>query len=236
MNILVDVGNTSIKWQFRQDQKVVGNEVGDLNSLEAQLALRDDLSTATAAVSCVRDEVFARELQTLFTAAGCTSVHFVSSVAEFAGLKNAYSVPDALGVDRWLALLATRARGHTTSVVIDAGTACTIDVMFQGSHVGGYILPGVCLARESLIANTDKIRFDDSVQASLMPGTTTAACVSSGAWLMTYGAVHEIVRRFPEAAVFLTGGSARELMALGVEGEWVADLVFEGLDFWINGA
>ncbi|MDA9681361.1 hypothetical protein N9U03_00275, partial [bacterium] len=70
MNILVDVGNTTIKWQFRQDQKVVGNEVGDLNSLEAQLALRDDLSTATAAVSCVRDEVFARELQTLFTAAG----------------------------------------------------------------------------------------------------------------------------------------------------------------------
>jgi predicted rRNA methylase YqxC with S4 and FtsJ domains len=40
MNILVDVGNTSIKWQFRQDQQVVGTEVGDLNSLEAQLALR----------------------------------------------------------------------------------------------------------------------------------------------------------------------------------------------------
>jgi hypothetical protein len=53
---------------------------------------------------------------------------------------------------------------------------------------------------------------------------------------MTYGAVHEIIRRFPEAAVFLTGGSARELMALGVEGEWVTDLVFEGLDFWLNGA
>ena len=236
MNILVDVGNTSMKWQFREGQQVIRTEVGSLSTLEAQLAQRDDLSTATAAVSCVRDQAFERELQTLFTEAGCTSVHFVCSVAEFAGLKNAYSVPDALGVDRWLALLATRARGHTMSVVIDAGTACTIDVMSQGSHVGGYILPGVCLARESLIANTDKIRFDDVTQTSLTPGTTTAACVSSGAWLMTFGAVNEIIRRFPEAAVFLTGGSAEELVALGVEGEWVTDLVFEGLDFWLNGA
>jgi hypothetical protein len=37
MNILVDVGNTSIKWQFRQDQKVVGTEVGDLNSSRRSL-------------------------------------------------------------------------------------------------------------------------------------------------------------------------------------------------------
>jgi len=45
-----------------------------------------------------------------------------------------------------------------------------------------------------------------------------------------------VIDRFPDSKVYLTGGSAKELGALGVRGERVDGLVFDGLDFWLNGA
>jgi len=60
-----------------------------------------------------------------------------------------------LGVDRWLGLLACRARGLYPAVVVDAGTATTIDLLdSEGVHQGGYILPGLDMMRSALLAGT----------------------------------------------------------------------------------
>ena len=42
--------------------------------------------------------------------------------------------------------------------------------------------------------------------------------------------------RYPHCPLFLAGGAAPTLIDLGVEGELVTDLVFDGLYFWLNGA
>lgn len=236
MRILVDVGNTSVKWQLRSDGVVVDGASGDLGALGSWLASLEQGGDYTAAVSCVRGDNCMSELRSMFRSATLIEPHFATSTSEFHGVTNAYASPEMLGVDRWLAILAVIARGEDSAIIIDAGTACTIDVLENGHHIGGYIFPGVALARDALIANTDRIRFSEHVAISTAPGASTAECVQSGVWLTLYAATREIIARAPSARVFITGGSAGELAALGVEGDCVQGLVFDGLDFWLNGS
>jgi len=188
------------------------------------------------AVSCVRDDGFARALNDSLMKAGCEGIAFATSASQFAGVTNAYSDPSSLGVDRWLAILALKSFGHESGIAVDVGTACTIDVLENNRHMGGFILPGPKLACDALVANTDKIRFVSEPAAALSPGTDTGGCVVAGAWLTIAGAIREISAQYPQAPLYITGGAGPTLSDLGVEGRLATDLVFDGLDFWLNGA
>ena len=236
MTILIDVGNTAVKWQLREIEQTTGAGRGDVSQLMLWLDSLEALPSQQVAVSCVRDDDFAGELHDALVQLGCANVVFAETSATHADVKNAYSNPSALGVDRWLAVLALKSRGHESGIVVDVGTACTIDVLENNRHVGGFILPGPKLACEALVANTDKIRYSTEPPADLEPGSDTGACVVAGAWLTIVGAVREIATRYPSCPIFLAGGAAPTLIDLGVEGELVTDLVFDGLYFWLNGA
>lgn len=236
MTILIDVGNTAIKWQLRESDQTTDTGRGDVSQLMVWLESLGNLPSQQVAVSCVRDDEFAGELHDALVQLGCSSAIFVKSSATYAGITNAYANPSSLGVDRWLAVLALKSRGHERGIVVDIGTACTIDVLEKNRHVGGFILPGPKLACDTLVSNTDKIRYSTEPPAALKPGTNTGACVVSGAWLTIVGAVKEIALRYPHCPVFLAGGAAPTLLHLGVDGELVTDLVFDGLYFWLNGA
>ena len=232
MRILVDAGNTSIKWQLRDGGEAVADGQGDLSALRDWVAALDDSEQYAVAVSCVKNDTYAHEIESL----GSATLHFAKSSATFAGVRNAYDEPQSLGVDRWLALLAVKARGQNSAVIIDVGTACTIDVLENGQHLGGYIFPGMALARNALVANTDRIRFSKDPEPSTSLGTDTAGCVLSGIWLTLLASCQTVIDRFPNATVYLTGGSAPELVVLGLDAQRVDGLVFDGLDFWLNGA
>lgn len=236
VTILIDIGNTAIKWQLRESGQVTHRGSGELSELTRWLESLECLSRQQVAVSCVKDDSFVRELQEALAQLGCDNAVFAKSAAVHADVKNAYANPSALGVDRWLAVLALKSLGQERGIVVDVGTACTIDVLENGHHVGGFILPGPKLACDALVANTDKIRYSSEPPAALEPGTDTGSCVVSGAWLTIVGAVKEISLRYPQCPVFLSGGAAPTLIDLGVEGQLVADLVFDGLYFWLNGA
>jgi type III pantothenate kinase len=235
MRILVDAGNTSTKWQLRSSSDAVAGGQGDLRALRDWVAVLDDSKQYAVAVSCVKDDSYAHEIGRAFESLSSTTLHFVKSSATFAGVRNAYDEPQRLGVDRWLALLAIKARGENSAVIIDVGTACTIDVLENGQHLGGYIFPGMALARDAMVANTDKIRFSEQPEPSTSLGTNTASCVLSGVWLTLLASCQSVIDRFPNATVYLTGGSAPELVALGLDAQRVDGLVFDGLDFWLKG-
>ena len=236
MTILIDIGNTAIKWQLRESKQISDAGRGDVCQLMLWLDSLGSLLSQQVAVSCVRDDDFAGELHDALIQLGCSSVVFAESSAKHAGVTNAYANPILLGVDRWLAVLGLKSLGHESGIVVDVGTACTIDVLEKNRHVGGFILPGPRLACDALIANTDKIRYSTEPPATLEPGSDTGECVVSGAWLTIVGAAKEIARQYPHCPLFLAGGEAATLIDLGVDGELVTDLVFDGLYFWLNGA
>ena len=124
--------------------------------------------------------------------------------------------------------------------VIDAGTACTIDFVSNGEHQGGYILPGLSLARSSLTLGTARIGgvADRLYSAKLEPGRNTQLAVEHGIRMGLVSMCERVLRNIssPIDSVVVTGG----------DGEWLAghlpdhvivqpNLVFLGIHRFFRG-
>jgi len=232
--LLVDIGNSQIKWL-----QVHGSEVGTWGSQKSCARSGDALmASLTSAgvlpqelvISSVADEDFNAKLAATFSTRGWPTPQFAASQSQQFGLTNSYSDPTRMGVDRWLAMLAAWCKTHNALIVVDAGTAVTIDVVgVNGMHMGGYILPGVGLMEAALTRDTQRVRFSDSAERSLLPGQSTAQCVTSGVWLAAHSAVQAVLSRYPDYPVFITGGDGWALMQMDIVAQWCPHLVLEGL-------
>lgn len=148
----------------------------------------------------------------------------------------AYAQPNQLGIDRWLAMLgASLLYPNKASLVIDAGTATTIDAISnQGQHLGGWILPGIEMLYSSLVNNTQKIIANKNDQASLALGKNTSECVNNGTWAVTLGAIElqhkKMQKQYAEVEIILTGGNRHEIASqLDAEHHIIDDLIFIGM-------
>lgn len=247
MILLVDAGNTRIKW--------AGLENGALQSGAALLRRggADDIEVLSASwggmsaparvlVASVAGPGF-RGLLTAWSRR-CWGVEpeFICSQPEGFGVTNAYPDPRRLGVDRWLALIAAH-RAHTGPVcVIDCGTALTIDAVAEdGVHLGGLIMPGLGLMRRSLLDNTADIRAAAlegvSPQGKALLANDTHGAVMGGTLYAAVAAIERIMRDLGEQiegrlTCLLTGGDSDAILPLlstNFELHHEPDLVLQGL-------
>ncbi|MEP7221974.1 MAG: type III pantothenate kinase [Novosphingobium sp.] len=66
--------------------------------------------------------------------------------------------PNSLGADRAVNAIAAHARYPGDLIIVDFGTATTIDVIdFHGAYKGGVIAPGINLSLDALVGNTAKL-------------------------------------------------------------------------------
>ncbi|MDX1705943.1 type III pantothenate kinase [Pseudidiomarina sp.] len=88
-------------------------------------------------------------------------IHDIHSQANAFGVTNAYSTPGDLGVDRWLAIIGAFNEQPKPTLIIDAGTAITVDwVDGEGNHLGGWISPGVDLMQDSVVQRAPRVFSD----------------------------------------------------------------------------
>lgn len=111
--------------------------------------------------------------------------------------------PDELGVDRWLQMLG--AVNGNKLCVVGCGTALTIDLIDQKTHLGGYIFPNVYLQRQALYSGTQQIAVNTGSFHSTDLGKNTTDAVNQGILLSVVGAVNEITRRYLDYQLILTG-------------------------------
>ncbi|MDF1765019.1 MAG: type III pantothenate kinase [Gammaproteobacteria bacterium] len=243
MIIEIDAGNTRLKWRRRERGGVVSAAaIADSVAAIAE-ALAGDAAQGVDAVriaSVRAPEALQGLIVECEAAFGCSAT--VAKVARHcAGLTIQYADPARLGVDRWLAMLAARARGAGAWLVVDCGTALTVDrIADDGCHEGGFIVPGLELMRASLEAST-RIRLDSAYSSrELALGHSTDAAVYHG----TLAAAVALIRQewaglhanSPQARLALTGGGASELLPqLPSEVELLPDLVLDGLAVAIDG-
>lgn len=161
---------------------------------------------------------------------------FAQVAAAQAGVTNSYPNPSQMGVDRWLGLLAAHARVAGAAVIVDAGTAITVDALSaDGMHAGGYIMPGLGLLASALQAGTQEVHFDDASKAALEPGVGTVQSVAHGLRLMAVAAivraVEESVRVVGDDAIVLLCGGDVAIMQCHLPVTWrhEPDLVLDGL-------
>lgn len=144
-------------------------------------------------------------------------------------IEHSYLDPAKLGIDRLLAMEAAFSDEQSSLVVIDCGSAITIDVVTdQGVHQGGYIVPGYRLQLESLLSGT-ALLFEE-VQPKTCLGLNTAECIQNGTLRMVESFCKSIINEYNPDSVILTGGDLKgSLSALKNLGRVDDGLVFKGL-------
>lgn len=241
MILELDCGNSRIKWRVVcADGRVLfaGASLGNFELLEVLQGL-SGLSLRRCRLVSVRSELAVSELVALIRKEFSIVCLVAGSQGSCGGVVNGYSDPARLGVDRWLAILAAYSRaGGDACLVIDAGTAVTVDlVKAGGEHLGGYICPGVRLMIDQLVLNTNgiaQLRAGMSALGELSPGRCTDDAVAHGVRLMLKSYIESQLQLAQRAlggdyAVFITGGDADLIGPLSAQALIVPDLVFIGL-------
>ena len=155
MLLVIDIGNTRTKWALADDSgKLSPTEIClNANILKANFPVD---KAEFAVIANVAGDASAQQIAPLLQP---LELHFIAASAQACGVKNNYQ--NTLGADRWAALVAAWQHTKHATVVVNAGTAITIDCIGKdGSFLGGTIMPGLRLMHESLSKNTALLSVD----------------------------------------------------------------------------
>ncbi len=237
MILELDAGNSRIKWrQISHHSLALINEGFALEFADLQRIPELQHPLKMVRLCSVRGREVNTRLKDWVRASYRLDLRLAEVTQSCAGVTNQYKDVSRLGIDRWLAMLAAYKRAGGACVVVDAGTAFTIDVLDeQGLHLGGYILPGLNLMHSSLESNTAIRLTPDYIGRPQSLGHSTDQAVFNGtltSLLATITQLMEVIDSEQAATkLYLAGGDAELLHSqLSREGsEVVPGLVFEGL-------
>lgn len=240
MHLLIDVGNTRIKWVFITDEfnhqvKIHSGSIQDLSLFICSI----EICTTKVLLAAVNQTT---ELTKLLMSSGFKSVSIAYSQANQQGIENSYQQPERMGVDRWLAMIAAHNGGFFTDtgcgkIVVDAGSAMTVDVLNEkGLHLGGYIVPGLAMAQAALFSNAEQVnRYVEPSQLAALNsnnaelGKNTVQCVEYGVVSQLIALIKSVVSQYPDYKLIVTGGDG-ELLAGFLDDCMVdSNLVLKGL-------
>lgn len=228
MLLTIDAGNTRTKWAvFNELGKISKHDVclnSEIDSADLSPVL---LGYKRAVISNVAGEQHAIHL------AGKLSpyhlpVHWVKAAPQACHVINRYTKPETLGSDRWATLIATWNIKHAPCVVVNAGTAVTIDALnsceinheLHGEFIGGLILPGLDLMQQSLGLATAQLPKADAAQVPVATkledifAKNTADVIYNGALHAIVGAIRQMVEALMQHSqqvpyIIISGGNAQ---------------------------
>ena len=252
MLLTVDVGNTTIQCglfegeklalQFRRstNSKLSSDELGlffrdvlALNNFDYKAVERIACCSVVPAINhslsnCFRKYFFK---EALFIQAGIKT-----------GLKIKYANPREIGADRIAGAIgavhaAASSGGAKNLIVVDMGTATTVDVITKNNeYLGGAILPGASMSVHALSEGTAQLPSVEVVQPKNVCGSSTIEAIQSGVFYGQAGAIRELVSKMEEkvfggerAFVIGTGGFSRSFESAGLFDLVLPDFVLQGL-------
>ncbi|WP_299434694.1 type III pantothenate kinase [uncultured Aquimarina sp.] len=214
MNLVIDVGNTSIKIGVFEGDSIVHKETMEpesflevIKKIHHDYPLIDQALLSSVASIKEKDVSFVKDLFRTMILDHTIHMPF----------KNLYATPTTLGVDR-LALVAAAIHQFPRKdvLIIDAGTCITYDFKNkQGEYLGGAIAPGLRLRYTSLNNFTSKLPLLDLESPKNHIGDTTNQAIHSGVvngvLYEIKGTIDEYCNTYPDLTVILTGGDAHFL-------------------------
>jgi len=213
MDWVLDAGNTTLRWAAVHAGHIVwqaalpASECPRLTAVWARARPPGRLLVSAVGSADVRLGITAAARENWGV-----EPDFLQSPAAGWGVRNGYWEPAELGIDRFSALVAATRRAPAGALVVDVGTAVTMDVLIAGEHRGGYILPGLELMTDALTRGTAKVAQARPDPAE-GPGCDTDTGVGRGIAHAVIGAVTEVRAHLAGQGLsgvpcILTGGGA----------------------------
>ena len=237
MILAIDAGNSRVKWGWHDGSGWTSVATVSLIEFAASSDHVNPFSVTHAnperiVISNVAGEG-AHHLLVNWTSIFDAEPLWLRAEAERGGVRNCYERPDQLGPDRWAALIAARAVHNGPSLVVNAGTATTVDMLTaDGTFVGGCILPGVELMRFVLHEHTGRLPIQEGGHRDAPRNTLDA--IETGCRHAQAGAVERMYRVFRELELnplcIVSGGAGRVLVdQISMPRRYIENLVLDGL-------
>jgi len=248
--LLIDNGNTRTKFavynkgELRHDVKVVNADlavtIDQTWVKDIKLALGTDTKVFGCSVGTAADRLIISER----LAQSGLVVEWLKTSAEAGGVTNGYNdCWQQLGADRWFALVGYYQLKQENALIIDAGTALTIDwLVSDGRHLGGWIVPGRRLMQQSLHSGTANLNALLSESCYREPAVNTQQGMSFGVHYALVGAISQAIKASEHIfnqqpfSIIVTGGDGERLVKSlqaveSINYTRIDDLVFKGLAF-----
>lgn len=234
MNLILDIGNSSIKIGIFQSEaliKTLKSHKDDLYQMVQQITNQFDPINRVliSSVSHYDSDIF-NQLPDY------CKIQRLDYSFKFP-FENLYKTPKTLGLDRLaLASGAAKQYPHNNVLIIDAGTCMTFDFIDAKSrYYGGAISPGLTMRYKALHHQTAKLPLLNPSSPISMIGDTTESSIHTG---VVSGMIHEIEgtvaayrSKFSDLTVVLTGGDGDFLFKqLKISIFAVSNLLLEGLN------
>ncbi|MBI3729139.1 MAG: type III pantothenate kinase [Burkholderiales bacterium] len=257
MQLLIDAGNTKIKWATvsldAESAKSVAAKSVPVNSaavwqqiasvshaeLDSLKTSWQDMHFARVMISNVAGASIKEKLTALLQEMQPDlQIDWFASQEDIAGLHNGYRNPAQLGCDRLASMIGAHYLFPQQSLIVaTCGTATTVDaVTAQGIFKGGMILPGLKLMAESLARNTAQLpQVAESTDIAKVFADNTDQAIVSGCISAQVGAIVRAVNTLEQQEnkainCVISGGAAPYLLShLGIPYQYVDNLVLTGL-------
>lgn len=247
MKLLLDIGNSRLKYlsldKGNRDYGVIDyqhDSISDsLSSILNNVPKPDEVYISNVA----GDEVKRRLDHYLYDSCQLKA-RYAQVERSCLGIRNGYRDFTQLGIDRWLGVIACwqLKKGH--GLIVDCGTALTIDALIdnkgEGEYIGGLIIPGVQLMKSLLIENTQQIEQEPVYNQTVTSlfGQSTSEGLSVGAVRAISSLIESSYKDFQSECddtlnCILTGGAAALIQShLDIPFEHEPHLVLTGLEYW----
>lgn len=235
--LLIDQGSSRIKWigamwsartdNWNLDVTTFGE--GDLDDFTTVLGSGQMQPPEEVLLSSVASDDGLAALERAIAEGSSAKTIRLQSAPHTCGISNGYRNPDQLGDDRWMAIVGGASHYGLPLVVMDLGTASTLDAVDQdGRHLGGLIFPGPATMSDSLETGTvmEVGAAGLAGRPDSRPGeaqTETRAAINRGIVTAQAGALHQFINWFRDKLnseqeknlkVLITGGAANVILAM----------------------
>lgn len=233
--LLFDAGNSRCKWVWIDNGRWLRQGVLDNTDDTAWQQLKTVLAALEAPqkilLSNVAGAATEQRLRELCAVWPCPLQLIVAQAGQ-CGVRNSYEQAAQLGSDRWAALIAAWHRVHGACLVVNCGTATTVDALSAtGEFLGGLILPGMELMQRSLLNNTSQLKLEQGELRDFPRNTADA--IASGVMRASIGAIqHQYAMLAAQGGVkcIVSGGAANLILPhLDLAPEQVDNLVLQGM-------
>ena len=210
MNLVLDIGNTNVKWAIFDNNKMI--EYHSIKDFSIDLFKNIISKYSEIKNVCVcnnSEDIDYINKVCLDLRIRYISVHHLLNLP----IHIEYNTPKTLGLDRIMLAVGSMIKYTGDKLIIDLGTCVTYDIVIGNKYIGGQISPGLEMRLASLYTYTNKLPKINFQYIDNFIGKTTHESMLIGVYDSLLFEVKNVIEkyksRYPNIKTIITGGDLK---------------------------